>query len=101
MYIIDDICYAGTPEDDMEVIHADPLPGRMLLVTFSTGETRLYDTTLLTGPVFDALNDEKIFRDISTENGFISWMNGDIDVATETVYADSYPYETKTISQLA
>ena len=37
MYIVDDICYAGSPEKEIKITEAKPLAGRMLLVTFSTG----------------------------------------------------------------
>ena len=52
MYILDDICYAGEIREDIKVTEAKPLRGGMLLVTFSTGEKRLFDTTTLKGPAF-------------------------------------------------
>lgn len=94
MYIVDDICYAGEKPEEIKVKEAKALRGGMLLVTFTTGEKRLYDTTLLKGTAFEALKDEKIFRNISIFHGVITWNNGEIDIAPETVYADSYPYET-------
>ena len=47
MYIKNGICYAGELTDDIKVVNVNVLPGRMLLVTFNTGEQRLFDTTLL------------------------------------------------------
>ena len=47
MYIIDDVCYAGESVPDIKVKDAAVLRGGMLLITFSTGEQRLFDTTLL------------------------------------------------------
>ena len=67
----------------------------MLLLTFSTGEQRLFDTTLLKGSAFDPLKDEKVLKDFNIFHGVMTWMNGDIDIAPETMYADScktYPY---------
>ena len=93
MYIINDICYAGEATEEMKIVRVKPLVGRMLLVTFSTGETRLYDTTRLTGPAFQPLDDERIFNDVVLFHGIPTWMDGEIDIAPETVYADSYPYE--------
>ena len=55
MYIIDDVCYAGEAVPDIKVKEAAVLRGGMLLITFSTGEQRLFDTTLLTGSTFDTL----------------------------------------------
>ena len=45
MYIKNGICYAGKMQEDIRVTEAKPLRGGMLLVTFSTGEKRLFDTT--------------------------------------------------------
>lgn len=94
MYIKDGICYAGELVDGIEIIEAKPLPGRMLLVTFSTGEKRLLDTTLLEGGVFKPLADEKIFNNPVIDYGTVTWNNGEIDIAPETVYELSYKYDT-------
>lgn len=96
MYIVDDICYASKPAKDIRVVEAKPLIGRMLLVKFSSGEERLYDTTQLTGSAFDVLDDEETFRNINIFHGIITWADGTVDIAPETLYADSYPYD-KTI----
>lgn len=93
MYILNDICYAGQMQDGIKVLEAKPLRGGMLLVTFSTGEKRLFDTTVLMGPAFSALADEKVFAHPVLFHGVITWNNGEIDIAPETVYRDSYAYE--------
>lgn len=94
MYIKDDICYAGELTPDITVIDAKPLPGRMLLVTFSTGEKRLFDATILDGyPAFEALKDENIFNNITLFHGIITWDNRNIDIAPEFVYEKSYKYD--------
>lgn len=92
MYIVDDICYAGELEEGITVAQAKPLSGGMMLVTFSTGEKRLFDTTKLEGPVFAPLADERIFSNPIIRDGVITWKNGEIDIAPETVYLESYPY---------
>lgn len=94
MYIVNDICYASEKSQEIKVREAKPLRGGMLLVTFTTGEKRLYDTTLLEGAAFKPLRDDKIFQDVSIFHGVITWNNGEIDIAPETVYADSYPYDS-------
>ena len=66
-------------------------------VTFSTGEKRLFDTTLLNGPAFAPLADEKIVNNPVLFHGVITWDNGKIDIAPETVYRDSYSYENVAI----
>ena len=68
-----------------------------MLVTFSTGEKRLFDTTLLRGSAFAPLADEKIFANPVLFHGVITWNNGEIDVAPETVYRDSYAYESPAV----
>ena len=63
MYIIDDVCYAGEKTQNIKVKEAKVLRGGMLLLTFSTGEQRLFDTTLLKGSAFEPLKDEKVLED--------------------------------------
>lgn len=92
MYIKNGICYAGELVEDIKVLEAKPLRGRMLLVTFSTGEKRLFDTTMLKGSAFLPLSNDEIFNNPSIFHGVITWNNGEIDVAPETVYDLSYAY---------
>lgn len=101
MYIINDICYAGEIKEGIKVTEAKPLRGRMLLVTFSTGEKRLFDTTILKGTAFAPLEDERIFQDIHIFHGVITWLDGEIDVAPEKVYLESFAYESAEIKQHA
>ena len=74
---------------------AKPLVGRMLLLTFSTGEKRLFDTNSLKGSAFSVLDDDKIFRNPSIFHGVVTWDNGNVDVAPETLYHDSIAYESE------
>ena len=97
MYIKDGICYAGGLEHGIKITEVKPLYGRMLLVTFSTGEKRLFDTTRLEGAAFDILEDEKIFNNPVIFRGVITWDEGRVYIAPETVYKESYPYEDKMI----
>lgn len=94
MYIVNDICYAGTMQENIKVTEAKPLRGGMMLVTFSTGEQRLFDTTTLQGSAFDALKDDIVFSHPTIFHGVITWDNGQIDIAPETVYRNSYAYES-------
>ena len=98
MYIIDDVCYAGEAVSDIKVKEATVLRGSMLLITFSTGEQRLFDATLLTGSAFEPLKDEKTLADFTIFHGVMTWMNGEVDIAPETMYADSYPYTSRNVS---
>ena len=101
MYIINDICYADGQADEIKVYTAEPLKGRMLLVTFTNGEKRLYDTTWLKGPAYSPLEDDSVFSDISIFHGIITWMNGEIDIAPEVIYEDGYPYNPIEIESVA
>jgi hypothetical protein len=92
MYIIDDICYADEMTEGIKVKTAKVLKGGIILVEFTTGEKRLFDTTILTGSVFEPLKDEKILSDMYIFHGVITWNNREIDIAPETVYEYSYPY---------
>ena len=94
MYVLNDICYAGEMTEGIKVIEAKPLRGGMMLVVFSTGEKRLFDTTTLTGSAFAPLADEEIFSHPVVFHGVITWDNGNIDIAPETVYQESYAYES-------
>ena len=93
MYVLNDICYAGEMPEGIKVVEAKPLQGGMMLVTFSTGEKRLFDTTMLEGAAFAPLADERVFSHPVLFHGVITWNNGQIDIAPETVYQDSYAYE--------
>ena len=42
---------------------------------------------------FKALADEKVFSNPILFHGVITWNNGEIDIAPETVYRNSYAYE--------
>jgi len=97
MYIMNDICYAGEMQEGIKIAEVKPLRGGMMLVTFSTGEKRLFDTTMLQGSAFAPLADEKIFNNPVLFHGVITWNNGEIDIAPETVYRDSYAYESMAI----
>ena len=97
MYILNDICYAGELQEGIKVTEVKPLRGGIMLVTFSTGEKRLFDTTLLQGSAFAPLADEKIVSNPVLFHGVITWNNGEIDIAPETVYRESYAYESLAI----
>lgn len=84
-------------ETGIKVTAVKPLREGKLLVTFSTGEKRLFDTTKLQGAAFAPLADEKIVSEPTLFHGVITWMNGQIDIAPETVYRDSYAYEEEAV----
>jgi hypothetical protein len=99
MYIVNNICYAGNKSDEIKIAAAKALRGGILLVTFSSGEQKLFDTTLLSGSAFEPLRNEDIFQQFSIFHGILTWLNGEIDIAPETVYEMSYPYESNNFKQ--
>lgn len=98
MYMIDNICYAGELIEGIKVKEVQVLQDKILLVTFSTGEKRLFDVTELEGSAFNILNDEKIFNKPKLNRGVITWNDGQVDIAPEMVYSKSYPYTAKEIA---
>ena len=97
MFIKNGVCYAGALEEGIRVTQVKPLRGGMMLVTFSTGETRLFDTTQLEGAAFAPLAEDEVFNNPVIFHGVITWKNGEIDIAPETVYRNSYAYEGKAV----
>ena len=94
MYIKNGICCAGEFSPGIEVTSIKILDDGMLLVDFSTGETRLFDVTTLLdkGNAFAPLAQEANRRTAKVTHGFVSWLDGTIDIAPETLYAESYEY---------
>ena len=97
MYVINDVCYAGELREGIKVTEARPLGGGMMLVTFSTGEKRLFDAAMLQGSAFAPLADESIFNNPVLRHGVITWNNGEIDIAPETVYRHSHAYSSEVV----
>ena len=98
MYIENGIAYAGTPTDEIRVRSVKPLDDMMMILTFTSGERRLYDATqLLEFPAFQPLRDESVFKSAVVEHGIVVWNDGDIDIAPETMYANSYAYNEITV----
>jgi hypothetical protein len=94
MYIVNGIAYAGELTPGIEVANVIALDDMMLLLTFNTGEKCLYDASaLLKYPAFDQLKDIDIFKTVKIAHGVVVWLDGDIDIAPETMYKDSFPYQ--------
>jgi len=94
MYIANGIAYAGDRANGTHVQAVKLLDDMMMIVTFASGEKRLYDATqLLAYPAFQALKDADVFKSAKVEYGVVTWADGEIDIAPETMYANSYAYE--------
>lgn len=91
MYIVDDVAYAGEPVEDIEVSSVRYMGDAIMLLTFSTGETRLFDASCLQSiPVFEPLRDETVLKDFQLDFGILTWLGGDIDIAPEALYERSF-----------
>lgn len=92
MFEINGILYAGTPNDLIKIIDAKVTGNKMLLITFASGEKRVFDATQLKGEVFLPLNDSAVFNNFKIVRGVITWMDEEIDCAPEYMYENSYAY---------
>lgn len=92
MFIMNGIVYGGGPGKTISVEAVKVLQDKIMLITFSTGETRLFDASLLCGGVFERLNDKKTFESAAVDHGVITWANGEIDCAPEFMYENSFEY---------
>lgn len=93
MFEVNGIVYASDPAPDMIVVAARYVGNQQFVVTFSTGETRLFDATdLRPYPVFEPLENESILAAMKLSHGVMEWLDGEIDIAPEAVYEMSHEY---------
>lgn len=92
MYVMNGIVYGGEPAESIEIISVKALDNMIMLVSFSTGETRLFDATILQGEVFEPLKIEDVFKNPIIDHGVVTWDDGNIDCAPEFMYDNSYEY---------
>lgn len=92
MFTLNGIVYASEKPENIHVVSAKALDDMMMILTFSTGEQRLFDATVLTGPAFAPLAEENVFKDCKVVDGVVTWMDEDIDCAPEYMYQNSYEY---------
>lgn len=94
MVIKDGIAYANVPNDEIKITSVKVVGELSLLVTFSSVEERIFDMAyLMKYPVYKKLEDYEFFKTVYIENGVLVWGNGEIDIAPEEVYKESYAYE--------
>ena len=86
------ILYADSSKELLKIQDAKVIGSKVLLLTFSSGEKRAFDATVLKGNVFAPLNDPAIFNNFKIVHGVITWMNEDIDCAPEYMYEHSHAY---------
>ncbi len=92
MFIMNGIVYASECPDELQIVDVKPLEDMMMILTFSTGEQRLFDATILSGSAFEPLSNPEIFNACKIVHGIVTWMDEEIDCAPEYMYKNSYPY---------
>ncbi len=93
MYIINGIVYGSESSEQMKIVSVKPLNDMIILLTFSNGETRLFDAAILTGEVFEPLKNKNIFKNPIIDHGVVTWLDGQIDCSPEFMYENSYVYD--------
>ena len=73
------------------VVDVQPKEDYSLLLTFVSGEKKVYDARpLLKKAIYEQLNDITFFLGAKAECGTVVWSD-DIDIATEHLYEKSRP----------
>ena len=91
-------CADSGPEIDWIVTAVEPRIDRTLLVTFVTGEKKVFDMNELIGQggVFARLKDDKLFMKAHTDGTTVVWDEM-LDIAPESLYergvAESFWYK--------
>lgn len=68
-----------------------PTDDYKLLLTFNTGEKRIFDVKpLFNMPVFHPLKNEQFFKSVKVAYGTVLWPQ-DIDYCPDTLYQESLP----------
>ena len=92
MFFSNGFVYGGHPTETTKVSSVKPLDDMMMIITFSTGESRLFDATILTGEVFRTLRDKSVFSRPIIDHGVVTWNDGEIDCSPEFMYEHSFEY---------
>lgn len=93
MFEINGIVYASEFNELLKITNAKITGYKMMLLTFSSGEKRVFDATILSGGVFEPLNDAATFERFKISHGVVTWMDETIDCAPEYMYENSYKYD--------
>lgn len=95
MYIVDGICYADGyfTEDTITLNSVNVLDDLYLIANFTNGEARILDLSeFMKYPAYQPLKDRNIFNTAAVDHGLLLWLDGEIDMSSDTVYSHSIPY---------
>lgn len=92
MHEIDGVYYADNPMEEKTVKSMRVLPDLILIVTFTTGESKLIDVTELKGSALEPLKNQKVLENFDLSRGWPSWNNGEIDISPDALYSFGYDY---------
>lgn len=92
MFVLNGIVYANEKSENIQVVSVKPLDDMMMILTFSTGEQRLFDASILTGSAYKPLSDEDTFKNCKVVDGVVTWLDEEIDCAPKYMYVNSYEY---------
>lgn len=97
MHIFNGFVYGGISTDSIKVSKVKPLNDMIMILTFSNGETKLFDATILNGEVFEPLKENNVFKNPVIDHGVVTWLDGEIDCSPEFMYDNSYAYDAMAI----
>ena len=75
--------------DFIQIIDAEALDNMKMILSFSNGETRLFDAKILDGSAFEPLKSKEIFKDCTIVDGVVTWLDEETDCAPEWMYSHS------------
>lgn len=97
MYFLNGYVYGDNPTALVEVKDAKVCDDWILLLTFTTGEKKVFDATILKGQVFEPLKNKAVFENFKIDDGVVTWLDGEIDCSPEYMYNHSYKYDAMAI----
>ena len=74
MFVLNGIVYANEKSENIQVVSVKPLDDMMMILTFSTGEQRLFDASILTGSAYKPLSDEDTFKNCKVVDGVVTCL---------------------------
>ena len=91
MIVRDGKCYADDMKPVLKISSVENLGAYRLRVVFNDGAVRYFDgkQLLAEGAVFSPLADESVFNAFRLDYETLTWLDGDIDISPDYVYANS------------